>query len=448
MKLLTAIQGSSVRLQTPGFSMQIVMLLLALVTPILVFRLDFKISLLATIAAIVFVVTLLKKELSFFFPIVSLLVEFNYFPDADTKLGLSTAVLIVCIPSLCLYIYQKSASSYLQKIFFTFFAMSVATLFNDPGLAEIISLSQWIGAILFGCALLIFIEVDGHLNRVLISFTAVVTAIALGGLLQTRGLARFWIEQEYALGLPDSTLGYYSNFASFCAVMAIVTFGLTLGRNLSTGQRVFYLINFTILVTSVTLSLSRGAIVLLAVGLLGILLVNASSFRNLLLSALTALVAIVLVFTILPRTQLALFAQRFIETQSGDFLRFQLQAAGAKLLSENPLGIGLLSFSSQIEQNGLLADKGLSHAHNTFLQLGLNFGWLGLAAFAWLIFLCFRRFWKSLDKRVAAPFFFAIIAFLVQASQDYMLYETHNLLQVALIVALCLRSIEPSKREI
>ena len=118
------------------------------------------------------------------------------------------------------------------------------------------------------------------------------------------------------------------------------------------------------------------------------------------------LVLICLLF-LLPFTVIPGLGDRFksianLSYVSGAFGRFSVWQTSLDIIRKYPLfGIGVNTFYKiyPVFRPGGSAD-GFAHAHNIFLQLGAETGFLGLSTFCLLLFLFFRSSWKTYKKSV------------------------------------------------
>lgn len=255
------------------------------------------------------------------------------------------------------------------------------------------------------------------------------------GILQRSG-KYFLVGPPYAPDVTDSTFGYYTNFANFEALAAVVGIGLIIATVRTKRRLPLIVTTCTILCAyMVVTSYSRGAVGLVAVGLLVILLKELRRpFRFFVIVGGLGLMAW-LVSQLAPTDLLAELVAKFTSSQNGDLVRSQLQAGGLQVLTESPLGIGFNNFSALVASGSIYSTLALAHAHNTFIQMGLDAGWLGGAGFLVLVAGAFWRGFRSKGDAIAIGFAAALAGFLVQVSQDYFFFEEASLVAFGLLVA-------------
>jgi hypothetical protein len=187
------------------------------------------------------------------------------------------------------------------------------------------------------------------------------------------------------------------------------------------------------------ISLSRGAVLLLGVGVVVILLVRVRTFGTLVGSGLAMVSACFLAYVLTPTAIREELLQRFAQDQGGDYARSWLQQAGLRILLENPWGIGFGNFREFATNGGAMAGRLiLAHSHSLYIQIGLDYGWLGWAGFLTLVVYAVTR--GLLRARIAecvgysAGFVAALCGFMAQAVHDYFFFETASLVAFAVLV--------------
>lgn len=267
------------------------------------------------------------------------------------------------------------------------------------------------------------------------------TAVVIGGgvagvfgMLQRNG--HYWlVGPPYASDVTDSTFGYYTNFANFEAVAGVLGVGIVYGR-LRIHRRPSVVVAAATLLClfMVVTSYSRGAVVLVCTGLFIVLIREFRRPRNFVPAlAVTAIIGW-LVFELVPADYLTEIFAKFTHSQGGDVVRSQLQAGGFDLLRLNPLGIGFNNFSAYVASGDVYSTLALAHAHNTFIQMGLDAGWLGAAGF---LILALGSFWisfRSVHRPVQLALGAALAGYLVQVSQDYFFFEQASLVLFGLLI--------------
>lgn len=274
---------------------------------------------------------------------------------------------------------------------------------------------------------------------------------ALGG-----AVAGFAIAQEHGfyfiVGPPylddriDSTFGYYTVFAGFIAISTVVTAGLTM-------QAITHRMPRTRLVTMILLplqgyvamiALSRGALLAISVGLLGLAFGRISRPGKMLQSVTFLILTASLTVTIVPAETQALLKERFRTEQGGDVQRQSLHEAGAALLANKPGGIGYDNFQGYIERGDIYTLLDTAHSHSLYSQQGLDTGWIGLAGF---ILICLaalvavaRRALATGGGHLSLLYGCALAGALAQGFNDYLFYEIGYLAVFMTLVAAALTS--------
>jgi hypothetical protein len=255
------------------------------------------------------------------------------------------------------------------------------------------------------------------------------------GILQRAGHYAI-VGPPYVPEVIDSTFGYYTNFANFEALAAVIGLGLILA-GIKANRRLPVLASAatTLCLYMVVSSFSRGAIILVAVGLLVILAREIARPGRFIAvcGGIAALGWVVLQVT--PAKYVQEIVGKFSLAQGGDVVRSQLQAGGLDLLAHKPLGIGFNNFSSLVSSGEVYSTLALAHSHSTFVQMGLDAGWLGLAAFVVLVGGAALVGFRTQGGTMAIAFSAALIGFLAQVSQDYFFFEEASLAMFGLLIA-------------
>ena len=259
------------------------------------------------------------------------------------------------------------------------------------------------------------------------------------GWLQSKGHYTI-VGPPYVQDRIDSSFGYYSNFANFEALAAVVALGLFIK---AVAERQWGVASTTGLCTlasgyAVAIALSRGAVLLLGVGVVVLLAVRLARPAALIGTSLVLAVLGFVVYASTPEATRLEFISRFTDTQGGDALRGQLQNAGGEILQQTPGGLGFDNFRRLIESGIVVADAALAHAHDLFIQIGLDTGWLGLFGFVLLMTVaCLRGLrlgLRSGGRALQVAFAAALIGFLVQGLNDYFFFETGSLVMFSVLV--------------
>lgn len=249
--------------------------------------------------------------------------------------------------------------------------------------------------------------------------------------LQRRGVYVL-VGPPYASDVVNSTFGYYTNFASFEAVVAVIGLGL-LYQPTSRRMWVCIAVCTAIVVYSTIASLSRGAVISLVVGALILVLRSLRRPRRAIGVGIVATIVGGLAWMFLPGTIISSIVGRFTVTPTGDVVRQELQAGGAELLRSQPLGIGFGNFANYVNSGMIAAQQALAHSHNLYIQMGLDAGWIGLVGFALLLLLPVLATFTAQGIRLA--YCAALVGFLAQCTQDFFFFEPASLVIFGVVLA-------------
>lgn len=255
------------------------------------------------------------------------------------------------------------------------------------------------------------------------------------GILQRNGVYAI-VGPPYVPDVTDSTFGYYTNFANFQALASVVGLGLILaGIKVKRRLPLLATAATTICLYMVVSSFSRGAVILVGIGLLVVLareIVRPGRFI-----AVCAGIATLgwIVMQLTPAKYVDEIVAKFSSAQGGDAVRAQLQVGGLELLARSPLGIGFDNFSALVASGQVYSTLALAHSHNTFVQMGLDSGWLGAGGFVVLVIGAAWVGFRAQGGTMAVAFSAALIGFAVQVSQDYFFFEEASLVMFGLLIA-------------
>ncbi|MFW2512321.1 O-antigen ligase family protein [Demequina sp. SO4-13] len=312
----------------------------------------------------------------------------------------------------------------------------IASATAADGEAALIGTLQWLLVLnmILGVAALCAND-SALVRRIALGFVVAGAVASVFAILQRQGIY-FIVGAPYSSDVFDSTFAYYSNFANFEALATVIGAGLAVYTFRRSSAVWLLTVACTLLsALGVTLALSRGAALLVAVGLVVLLLKQGLRPARLIGGAIGIAVAGWLIWTVTPQDASQRFIARFSETQGGDSLRSLLQAGGTETLLQTPLGIGFDNFRSLIESGLISAPQALAHAHSTYIQMGLDGGWLGLAGFLILAVGAVLSALRSKDNTVRITFGAALAGLLVQVTQDYFFLEPASLVFFGLLVA-------------
>lgn len=295
---------------------------------------------------------------------------------------------------------------------------------------------RWIPAlIMIGGVATLCSEVPGLPRRMGIAILGGGTVSGVFGLLQSGG--HYWlVGPPYVEGVRDSTFGYYTNFANCEALAAVIGIGLIIGGIQQRRKLPLVVAACTLLcLYMVETSYSRGAVILVGAGLGVILLRLIGRPSRFVLAVLGLALAAWLVTVLAPAEYVNEIIAKFTNSQNGDIVRNQLQAGGFEVLKQSPLGIGFNNFSALVASGDVYSTLALAHSHNTFIQMGLDAGWLGGAGFLVLVIGASLRSFRAKGNTMVVAFGAALGGYLVQVSQDYFFFEEASLVLFCLLIA-------------
>lgn len=239
---------------------------------------------------------------------------------------------------------------------------------------------------------------------------------------------------SYIGGRPNSFFGYYTNYAGYGAMVAIVASGeLLVAITTRQARRAsIYAGALVFILAGIAISLSRGGLLAIAAGWLVLLVLNVRRVRLVLQAIAILAIFVVVGYLATPTSTVSKLERRLaapVGSLSEDKERFAAQEAGARALAGRPFGLGYANFSFyfRAHRRGATVHEAFAHAQNTPLQVGLDAGWLGLAGFLALFgvpllsVLVHNRGGPSTIR--ASAFAAALGGFMAQGLFDYLFYE-------------------------
>lgn len=233
---------------------------------------------------------------------------------------------------------------------------------------------------------------------------------------------------------PSSFFGYYTNYADYVAIAAILATGEVLssiedGRS---GRAAICGAVLVLVLVGLAISASRGGLLALGVGWLFLIMLNIR--RGSTVARVLAIIAAFVVagYLATPHSTLVKIENRFAKplgSQQEDKIRFSLQAAGEHALWQHPLGLGYANFADYLRSSvrGLDIPHVEAHAQSTPIQMGLDAGWLGGAGFLiiviWPIGLVLVHRARGSSTVRASAFAASLGGFMAQNLFDYMFFE-------------------------
>ena len=312
--------------------------------------------------------------------------------------------------------------------------------------------TRWLLVLNWATALYVYFATGGQreLRRAATGVALVGGVVAAVGWMQMRGMYLPFIGAPYA-DRPDSTFGYYSNYANFVAIAAVIAFGITLEwlRQRRLGIALVTFGCFGIAAYEVVAAASRGAVILALTALGALVALTIRRPGRTVTYSISIAAGAALLYAVIPAEVLSELLDRFDSTQGGDRVRYALEGAGQLMLQQHPLGIGFESFAIYTRMGLPGATVALAHAHDLYVQVGLDGGWLGLAGF---VLIAGVALWRGtvaglVSGGSATQGLFAVVLLgsLVQGVNDYFFFETGSLLYfVLLIVGASAPRVEPS----
>jgi len=228
-------------------------------------------------------------------------------------------------------------------------------------------------------------------------------------------------------------LGFSSYLLSgiiISAVSIILILGVLFAWHHYASRRCLFLFCLPVLCSALLLNLKRGPVfgVMTAIVLLSIFY---KKYIPLLISVLLITAAF-----LIPSVR-----DRF-DASNQDFFgsggRSEMWSIGSMLVRKNPLGVGYDN-SNIIRNYSETIPRELSHFHNNFLNVTVETGWIGLAAFL-TFFLVVLKYGAS--HRELYPFAAAVLAMLVAGLVEYNFGDTKVLLLLFLMVGFLAGSAE------
>jgi O-antigen ligase len=270
-----------------------------------------------------------------------------------------------------------------------------------------------------------------HVASTVITVTAVI--VAAFGFLQKAGIDAI-VGAPFNAGLPNSFFSYYTVYAGFLALAGTLTTGeIVIALDGRRYVRACLLGGaLVVMLAALAESTARGGIVALAAGWLLLLVLNRRRGSVLGRVVIVLVVLSAVGYAVIPHSTILTLEHRFATSNGSlgeDQTRFAVQAAGLRALKGSPFGLGYGNFSSFVKNDVHNSHIQIAffHAHETFIQIGLDAGWIGLAGFLLLIgapLLSVLRHSREGPSAVrATAFAAALVGFLAQGLYDYLFYD-------------------------
>lgn len=304
---------------------------------------------------------------------------------------------------------------------------------------------RWLAAVVILFAALSILRDRRDASRRMVDiFTGSAVVVVIFAFAQTAGIYVL-VHASFATGHASSFFGYYTNYADYTAIAAVLATGEVLSALSSRrhDRAAIYCAAVVVILVGLAISTSRGGLLAVAVGWLMLLVLNLRRGSVLAQAVVVLLVLGVVGYVAVPHSTITKIQERFSEPLGSlqeDKQRFAVEKAGEKALEQNPLGIGYANFSyyarAEIHSNQI--QEVFAHAQNTPIQMGLDAGWLGGAGFLilvlWPIGLVLTTRARGTSAIRASACAAALGGFLAQNLFDYMFYEIAFLLFVLVLV--------------
>lgn len=258
-------------------------------------------------------------------------------------------------------------------------------------------------------------------------------------------------------GHPNSFFYYYTVYAGYVAIAGVLATAeilIALDERRIARAYVFGAA-LVVLLAGIAISTSRGGLLALGAGWMMFILLNIRRGSVLARVIIVLALAGAAGYVATPHSAIVTIEKRFA-TSSGslgeDRQRFAVQKAGERALTEFPFGLGYGNFQyylvAEVRSNEI--HQPFFHAQETFIQVGLDSGWLGLAGFLALfagpVILAFRRGRGGPSAVRASAFAAAMVGFGAQGLYDYVLWDLSFVVFFAVLVWGTLSSLAVDER--
>jgi hypothetical protein len=276
-------------------------------------------------------------------------------------------------------------------------------------------------------------------TRIAVAFLAVTSVTALLGLLQGWGHNTI-VGAPYLAGLPNSLLGYYTDYAAFIGMGFAVGAALLFSHAKRLAPSTLAILGALVLLAfAIAEAKSRGGVVTALAGLIIAPLGRGSIFKYVTRGMVVAAVA-ASIYIVMPSHVTQPVMQRITDhslTVYEDQQRHGLQTLGLSLLKAHPLGIGYGNFPFY-EPSSLYFSTGLPDFHDqeTVYQLGLDCGWVGLAGAGVIAVSAARRLLRHRSDPVVVAGAAALVGLAAQGLNDYVIYDAPLLMAAGFMLLL------------
>ena len=291
--------------------------------------------------------------------------------------------------------------------------MGVKRQHSDLGIASYLSkpaLSWWVFLLSLG---LFFIVVQNlcterkTLKRIVFVMIGIGLLEAVYGLIQALvpSMGVLWVDyiQDY-LGTARGTFINRNSFAAFIGMIWPLALGITLamtGRGYSLkevlgseslNRQALMAMGIIVFLLALIFTRSRAGIVSGLVGFLAFSILARTGMKALALQTRVLMGGIIILLCLYAMTiGVGPIMQRFLTLGADSGSRMDIWRDSLPIINDHPLGIGLGNYENvfQVYNQSLTSDKTVIHAHNDYLQLLIETGWVGFIAImsAFFIFL-------------------------------------------------------------
>jgi O-antigen ligase len=249
-----------------------------------------------------------------------------------------------------------------------------------------------------------------HPDFIIKMFLAGLALSSFVSALQVRGAIRL------RYGTPSGFLGISSPWITYSLLLTVGILIASFYFQKALDRKGRFLSLFLMLLYFWTIGFVGGRSGYLAFIILSpVLIYNITGRRHILKILVLSLLAVSLLFTFpVVQSRFGEIKRDLVRYQQGDIstsigLRLHMWGIALSEIKKNPIfGIGTAGFKKSWEENK--KDSALpfhDHPHNSFLYMMVSFGFAGLIAFCWLLFVMLRKGWKNRDT----PLGFALFSF-------------------------------------
>jgi O-antigen ligase len=318
------------------------------------------------------------------------------------------------------------------------FALVLGSFAAAPG-ARDQTLALWGGFRWLAGLIILFVALDIFRNRSDASrrmvdiFTASAVVVVFFAYVQRAGIHTL-VGAPFIADKPQSFFSYYTNYAGYVAMAAILATGevLITFRERDWSRATKYGLALMFILSGLVISSSRGGLLALGAGWLLLLVLNVRRGSIVLQAAIILAIFVGGAYIVTPHAAITSLNQRLstpLGSKVEDKQRFAVQKAGEQGLREFPLGLGYgnAPFYLRNHVHSVYVKQAFSHAQETFVQIGLDAGWLGLGGFVllflWPMGLVLKHGGGGSSAVRASAFAAALGGFLAQGLYDYLFYE-------------------------